>query len=65
MRSGGMNPDVIIGGGGFIGLSLALALARKGLAVTVADPVTPAAAAEAGFDGRVWTRSRTLEPPAA
>ncbi len=48
-----MNPDVIIGGGGFVGLSLALALARKGLTVTVADPVTPAAAAEAKFDGRV------------
>jgi 2-octaprenyl-6-methoxyphenol hydroxylase len=48
-----MNPDVIIGGGGFVGLSLALALARKGLAVTVADPVTPAVAADAKFDGRV------------
>lgn len=48
-----MDADVIIGGGGFVGLSLALALARKGLAVAVADPVTPAAAAEAAFDGRV------------
>jgi 2-octaprenyl-6-methoxyphenol hydroxylase len=48
-----MDTDVIIGGGGFVGLSLALALAAKGLQVTVADPVTPQAAAAAGFDGRV------------
>ncbi|GAA0582212.1 FAD-dependent monooxygenase [Rhizomicrobium electricum] len=48
-----MDADVIIGGGGFVGLSLALALARKGLSVTVADPVTPSAAADAAFDGRV------------
>ena len=44
---------MIIGGGGFVGLSLALALAREGLAVTVVDPVTPAAAARETFDGRV------------
>jgi 2-octaprenyl-6-methoxyphenol hydroxylase len=48
-----MDTDVIIGGGGFVGLSLALALADQGIAVTVADPVTPEAASEAGFDGRV------------
>jgi 2-octaprenyl-6-methoxyphenol hydroxylase len=48
-----MDADVMIGGGGFVGLSLALALARKGLSVAVADPVTPSAAADAAFDGRV------------
>lgn len=48
-----MDPDVIIGGGGFVGLSLGLALARDGLIVVIADPVTPAAAAEEKFDGRV------------
>lgn len=48
-----MDSDVIIGGGGFVGLTLALALAREGLNVTVADPVTPEAAAKAAFDGRV------------
>ena len=48
-----MDANVIIGGGGFVGLSLALALARQGLTVTVADPVTPQAAAAATFDGRV------------
>jgi 2-octaprenyl-6-methoxyphenol hydroxylase len=48
-----MDTDVIIGGGGLVGLSLALALARDGLRVTVADPVTPAAADQELFDGRV------------
>lgn len=48
-----MDADVIIAGGGFVGLTLALALADQGLKVSVADPVTPEAAAEAAFDGRV------------
>jgi 2-octaprenyl-6-methoxyphenol hydroxylase len=48
-----MDADVIIGGGGFVGLTLALALARQGLDVTVADPVPPAAAQAQSFDGRV------------
>jgi len=45
--------DVVIGGGGMVGLTLALALAQGGLKVAVADPVPPKAALDAGFDGRV------------
>jgi 2-octaprenyl-6-methoxyphenol hydroxylase len=45
--------DVIIGGGGMVGLTLALALAKAGLRVTVCDPVPRSAALDAGFDGRV------------
>jgi 2-octaprenyl-6-methoxyphenol hydroxylase len=48
-----MDADVIIGGGGFVGLTLALALARQGLEVAVADPVPPVAAQAQSFDGRV------------
>ena len=45
--------DVIIGGGGMVGLTLAIALAKGGLAVAVADPVPQSTALEAAFDGRV------------
>ncbi|HTP77605.1 MAG TPA: FAD-dependent monooxygenase [Rhizomicrobium sp.] len=45
--------DVIIGGGGMVGMSLAIALAKGGLDVVVADPVPQSAALEAKFDGRV------------
>lgn len=45
--------DVVIGGGGMVGLTLALALAQGGLRVAVADPVPPAKALDASFDGRV------------
>ena len=45
--------DVIIGGGGMVGLTLAIALANGGLSVAVADPVPQAAALDAAFDGRV------------
>jgi 2-octaprenyl-6-methoxyphenol hydroxylase len=45
--------DVIIGGGGMVGLTLALALARAGLKVAVCDPVPKSAALDARFDGRV------------
>ena len=48
-----MDGDVIIGGGGFVGLSLALALARLGLRVIVIDPVTAETALSERFDGRV------------
>jgi len=41
------NCDVIIGGGGMVGLSLAIALARGGLDVVVADPVPQSAALDA------------------
>jgi len=48
-----MDADVIIAGGGFVGMSLALALARLGLAVIVIDPVAAAIALTERFDGRV------------
>ncbi|MBL6937502.1 MAG: FAD-dependent monooxygenase [Alphaproteobacteria bacterium] len=45
--------DVIIGGGGMVGMTLAIALAKGGLDVVVADPVPKSAALDARFDGRV------------
>jgi 2-octaprenyl-6-methoxyphenol hydroxylase len=45
--------DVVVGGGGMVGLTLALALAQGGLTVAVCDPVSPKALLDAGFDGRV------------
>jgi 2-octaprenyl-6-methoxyphenol hydroxylase len=45
--------DVIIGGGGMVGLTLGIALAQGGLSVVVADPLTQGAMTDAAFDGRV------------
>jgi 2-octaprenyl-6-methoxyphenol hydroxylase len=45
--------DVIIGGGGMVGLTLGLALAQGGLKVVVCDPAPKAAMLDAKFDGRV------------
>ena len=45
--------DVVIGGGGMVGVTLALALAQGGLKVAVCDPVPPSAQTAARFDGRV------------
>jgi 2-octaprenyl-6-methoxyphenol hydroxylase len=45
--------DVIVGGGGMVGLTLALALAQGGLKVIVADPAPAASMLDAKFDGRV------------
>jgi 2-octaprenyl-6-methoxyphenol hydroxylase len=44
--------DVIILGGGLIGLTLAVALDRHGLSATVIDPADPASIAAPAFDGR-------------
>ena len=44
--------DALIAGGGLVGLSLAIALARAGLAVAVVDREVPRVAASDGFDGR-------------
>ena len=44
--------DVIILGGGLVGLSLAAALDASGLSAAVIDPADPAAFADAAFDGR-------------
>jgi len=49
--------DVIIGGGGMVGLSLAIALAKGGLDVVVADPIPQSAATDVKFDGRVCALS--------
>jgi len=45
--------DAVIGGGGMVGLTLGIALARGGLQVVVADPVARNEALGAAFDGRV------------
>jgi 2-octaprenyl-6-methoxyphenol hydroxylase len=44
--------DVIILGGGLVGLSLALALDRHGLAATVVDPADPQTQIAPAYDGR-------------
>jgi len=44
--------DVIIFGGGLVGLTLASALDSSGLSTIVVDPADPAPRDEAGFDGR-------------
>jgi len=44
--------DVIILGGGLIGLTLAIALDRHGLSSIIVDPADPAAIAAPGYDGR-------------
>jgi len=45
--------DVAVAGGGMVGMTLALALARENLHVAVIDPVPAEAQAETTFDGRV------------
>ena len=47
-----MESDVIILGGGLVGLTLALALDRHGLSSTVVDPARPEDVLAPGFDGR-------------
>ena len=47
-----MDSDVIILGGGLVGLTLALALDAHGLTSTVVDPARPDAVLAPGFDGR-------------
>ena len=44
--------DVIILGGGLVGLSLALALDRHGLASIVVDPADPETQIAPAYDGR-------------
>ncbi len=45
--------DAIIGGGGMVGLTLALALARGGLKTVVVDTLPKSTVTGAAFDGRV------------
>src|SRR6187549_2371400 len=44
--------DVIILGGGLVGLALAAALDASGLSAIIVDPADPAARTDAGYDGR-------------
>ena len=48
-----ISKDVVIAGGGMVGLTLALALAQGGLEVVLADPLTPEQMSDQRFDGRV------------
>ena len=48
-----LSVDVLIVGGGMVGLSLAVALGGAGLQVSVIDRADPATFLDAGFDGRV------------
>lgn len=45
--------DVIVVGGGMVGMSLAIALAREGVRVAVVEKTTASAQLEPSFDGRV------------
>jgi 2-octaprenyl-6-methoxyphenol hydroxylase len=45
--------EVLIAGGGMVGLSLALALAQGGVSVAVADPIPESTVLNETFDGRV------------
>ncbi len=45
--------EAVIVGGGLVGLTLALALAKGGVECVVIDALDPAAVTDAGFDGRV------------
>jgi 2-octaprenyl-6-methoxyphenol hydroxylase len=45
--------DIIVCGGGMVGLTLGLAAAQGGLCVTVVDALVPEAVLAASFDGRV------------
>lgn len=53
-----LNTDILIAGGGMIGLTMACAIARAGLDVIVLDAVPPAAGLDAAFDGRVSALGR-------
>lgn len=53
VKAGKRSCDVVINGGGMVGLSLALALARAGAQVAVIERLPMPAQLEAEFDGRV------------
>ncbi|MCZ6523980.1 MAG: UbiH/UbiF/VisC/COQ6 family ubiquinone biosynthesis hydroxylase [Alphaproteobacteria bacterium] len=51
-HEGEVGADVVIGGGGMVGLSLGCALAGAGFEVVVVDREDPAVSARSAFDGR-------------
>ncbi|HUD92313.1 FAD-dependent monooxygenase [Sphingobium sp.] len=51
--------DVVILGGGLVGLTLGIALSRHGVKTAVIDPANPVDTTAAGFDGRVSAISST------
>src|SRR3954471_2874172 len=51
--SAASSAEVLIAGGGMVGLSLALALAQGGVSVAVADPIPESTVLSEAFDGRV------------
>ncbi len=53
MRAQTKDADLLIAGGGMVGLTLALALARGGMRVVLAEPMSELAMTDARFDGRV------------
>lgn len=60
MQNDGLHTEVLIAGGGPVGLMLALGLAQKGIAVVMAEPLPLAATPEEArnaFDGRVLALS--------
>jgi 2-octaprenyl-6-methoxyphenol hydroxylase len=52
-NTGSPPTDVLIAGGGMVGLTLALALSQGGISVAVADPIPEATVLNEAFDGRV------------
>ena len=48
-----LKTEAVIVGGGLVGLTLGLALARGGVECIVVDALDPAKVTDAGFDGRV------------
>jgi 2-octaprenyl-6-methoxyphenol hydroxylase len=57
VSAGSVHCDVVIAGGGMVGLSLAAALARLPLEVTVIEPVAPEADDQPSFDSRTTALS--------
>ncbi len=53
ISSQAIKTSVIIAGGGMVGLTLGLALAKAGIETVVVDGLDPAVTRQAGFDGRV------------
>lgn len=59
MRHVHFDSEIILAGGGMVGLSLALAAAQAGFSVLVLDAAPPMASLEADFDGRVSALGRS------